>query len=692
MKNKTSTSHLLPNEIETLRSRLNEAEDTLRAIGQGEVDALVVGTGRKRRAFTLRGAEHPYRVMVEHMQEGALTIAPTGTILYSNNQFARMLHMPLEKIFGASVFDFIAEPDKKFFRKLMENGRKQGSYGEIDLKSNNDTILPVYLSLTNLQEHDVPVMSIVVTDISRFRLASIVESSSDALYSTSLTNEIISWNSGTEKLYGYHLDEVLGKNLSIIIPEDRLHEIKKITQSVKHKKSIDKYETIRCRKDGSRVNISETYSPIIDASGKVTGISVVARDITERKQTENNLNFLLQVSRILESSLDYKKTLTTAANLAIPRLADWCTIIILEEDKIQRLTTTHKDINKVKAMMKISDYFLSVPGIEHGAMHAIRTGESELVSNITEDKLQRSIKDSNVIETIREYGLRSYMTAPIKTQTNIYGAITFVSAESGRNYREEDLLVLEEFAGRSALAIERSRSIKELQNAVVLRDDFISAASHELKTPITSLKAYTQSLLRAHKNMDESQISTFLGKMDNEVNRLTSLVGDLLNAVRIQQGRLEYNEEEFDLNSLIYETIENIQFSFNKHKILVEGNVNRKVWGDKERIRQVIVNFLTNAAKYSPDADKIIVTLKSGKNRAEVGIQDFGIGIEREYLSKVFDKFFRVDSEEGKTFPGLGMGLHISKEIISRHGGTISVKSEKNKGSLFSFTLLYKQK
>lgn len=155
------------------------------------------------------------------------------------------------------------------------------------------------------------------------------------------------------------------------------------------------------------------------------------------------------------------------------------------------------------------------------------------------------------------------------------------------------------------------------------------------------------------------------------------LVGDLLDVSKIEAGKLELRHELIDLQRLTDELVEAIQATIAKHQILVEGTVSRHVVGDGERLGQVLTNLLTNAVKYSPQADRIIVRLAETPDGVTIEVQDFGIGIDPEHLDQVFDRFYRVTSEDEKTFPGLGMGLYISHEIVRRHGGTMEVTSVK---------------
>ncbi len=225
---------------------------------------------------------------------------------------------------------------------------------------------------------------------------------------------------------------------------------------------------------------------------------------------------------------------------------------------------------------------------------------------------------------------------------------------------------------------------KELQRH---RDEFLGIASHELKTPVTSIKAYTQVLERSFRRRGDEKAADQLGKMDAQINRLNRLIADLLDVTKIQSGRLQFNEEDFDFNPLVGEVAEEVQRTTEQHTIEMKLGPEVRLHGDRERIGQVVANLLTNAIKYSPQADRVVVSSQAGQGEISLSIQDFGIGISQEKQPRVFEQFFRVSGTKENTFPGLGLGLYIASEIIKRQGGRIWLASEEGEGSTFSFAL-----
>lgn len=221
------------------------------------------------------------------------------------------------------------------------------------------------------------------------------------------------------------------------------------------------------------------------------------------------------------------------------------------------------------------------------------------------------------------------------------------------------------------------------------RNAFISMASHELKTPVTSLKAFTQILQRRlrHQADPNSQTLIFLDRMETQLNKLASLISDLLDVSKMQTGVLAFRETDVDLDELVRETIENVQAATTTHRLRLKGETHAQVHGDRDRLEQVLINLLTNAIKYSPQADTVIVRLSSDHDHVEVAVQDFGIGIAEQYHERIFDRFYQITDRRGSTYPGLGIGLYIARTLIERHGGRLCLESRAGAGSTFRFTL-----
>jgi len=231
------------------------------------------------------------------------------------------------------------------------------------------------------------------------------------------------------------------------------------------------------------------------------------------------------------------------------------------------------------------------------------------------------------------------------------------------------------------------RDVTERRALEKQKDEFLAIASHELKTPMTSIKGYSQLLLETFEQSENQEAVMLIEKLEGQVERLTNLIKDLLDVTSIKEGQLKLRKVKFDINQLVVNVAEQIQRTTNIHVLTTSLKADREVWADKDRIEQVVANLLSNAVKYSPNGGKINITTKTEGDIVKVSVKDFGIGIDKQMKDKVFDRFARVTEPSTRTFPGLGLGLYIAREIIERHHGTIGVNSNKGKGSLFFFTL-----
>lgn len=224
------------------------------------------------------------------------------------------------------------------------------------------------------------------------------------------------------------------------------------------------------------------------------------------------------------------------------------------------------------------------------------------------------------------------------------------------------------------------------------KDDFIGVATHELKTPVTSIKAYAQILSNRFRKEGNDASAKMVEKMDAQLNKLLGLIGDLLDVTKIEGGRLQFQESFYDFNELAIEVIEELQHTTTAHTIVMKLDDSEKVFGDRERIGQVLTNLISNAIKYSPESKTINVVTKLQKNTLKLCVEDHGLGISEKNQDKLFQRFYRVSGPDSHTFPGIGLGLYISSEIIKRQGGRIWVESKEAAGSTFCFELPYNYK
>ncbi len=228
--------------------------------------------------------------------------------------------------------------------------------------------------------------------------------------------------------------------------------------------------------------------------------------------------------------------------------------------------------------------------------------------------------------------------------------------------------------------------ISERKKLEQRKDDFIALASHELKTPITSLKTYTQVLRRRFEGHGDEGTVRLVARMETQINRLVEVVQDLLDVAKIQEGKLSLSLKPFVMDDLVREIVGELQ-PITAHELRAEADAAEPVVGDRERIRQVLINLIFNAVTYSPKTEPIVVRAWRDGEGTHVSVIDHGVGIPKSEQTRIFDRFYQMDSASGKTYPGLGLGLFISAEIMKRHAGSLTVESEVGAGSTFTLTL-----
>jgi two-component system CheB/CheR fusion protein len=219
------------------------------------------------------------------------------------------------------------------------------------------------------------------------------------------------------------------------------------------------------------------------------------------------------------------------------------------------------------------------------------------------------------------------------------------------------------------------------------KDDFMGIASHELKTPVTSIKAYAQILQEKFRKANDTASASMLGRLDMQIDKLTNLINTLLDVARIQSGQMDYDQEFFDINTFIQEIKEDIQEAYPEHQIIITLNAKGEVFADRARIGQVLNNLISNAVKYSPDSNKIVIETELTKGEFIFSVRDYGLGVPIDQQDKIFQRFYRVSESSGNRVAGLGLGLFISSQIVKQQGGKIWLESQPGKGSQFSFSL-----
>jgi PAS domain S-box-containing protein len=438
-------------------------------------------------------------------------------------------------------------------------------------------------------------------------------------------------------------------------------------------------------------------SPIRDRSGRVLKWLGTCTDIDDQKRAEGMLGFLADVSTLLASSLDYETTLAAVPRMAVPHVADWCVVDMLEPDgKTRRLAVAHRDPEKIELGWNLAKRYPPSLGDPRVPLRVLRTGCTELVTEIDDAILSASAVDAEHLAMLRLQACTSSISAPLAPRGRTLGVITFAMAESGRRYSKADLPLVEDLARRAALAVDNARLYREAQQAREeaesanrAKDRFLAVLSHELRTPLTPVLAEVSAMLEDPATPDS--VRAVLEMTRRNVELEARLIDDLLDMNRIIQGKLRLNLEVVDAHEVILEALQICRAGIDdsRHQVEVElGAVRTFVEADAARLQQVVWNLIKNAVKFTPDGGFLKIRTGNEGDQLIVEVADTGVGIEPETLPQIFDAFEQGGTDVTQRFGGLGLGLAISRTLAEAHGGRLVADSPgKNQGATFTLEL-----
>jgi PAS domain S-box-containing protein len=462
---------------------------------------------------------------------------------------------------------------------------------------------------------------------------------------------------------------------------------------------------------GSPHVMDVTKVPLYHPNGERKGLVVLGRDITRRRMAEQERDrllhqekearaaaeearrrseFLSSASRGLADSLDYDATLATVARLGLPFLGEWCAVDLVGEDlHVARVAMAHAESSKEPSARPLE---ACVPDLEKpgGIAEVIRNRRPFVLSVQPGEEGMLALCDheSSHLDSVRQLGLRSWLSVPLVARGRTMGALTFASVRPGR-YRNEDVMLTGDLAWRAALALDNARLYRESQEAIQARDEFLSIASHELRTPITALRLGIQRLFRLARGGTEppwKSVAASLDGVERQGKRLTLLIDSLLDVSRLQSHHLQLELKEVDLSGVVRDVVAQLGSVLARTHTPLSLRADTPVVGqwDRVRLEQVVTNLLDNAIKYGAKAPiEVTVALENGS--AVLTLRDRGIGISPERLPFIFGRFERAVSS--RHYGGLGLGLYIVRQIVELHGGTIQVESSPGQGSTFTVRL-----
>lgn len=578
---------------------------------------------------------------------------------------------------------------------------------------------PVELTVTPLREDSGHFFYAFVRDLSEVKRAqaergrlqrlgmTVNNNATSALFLMDARQHCTYMNPAAEKMTGFTLAEVQGRPLHEFVhylhPDGRPYPIQDCPiDRALPQNNQERGEDVFIHKDGRFYNVAFTASPIID-EGEPVGTVIEVHDITEekrqqkeRQRAQERQSFLMEASTLLAESLELEGTLGRVARLAVPRFADLCSVRILQSEReLPPLAVAYADSAKEAWVEQLLGALTPDPTLGFGAAEVIRSGTSQLIPEVSGAMRQALVRSYPALEpAVKELGLVSMMAVPMKSGGQLLGVISLATtAVSGRRFDQDDLAFAEEFARRCAAAVENARLFQQVQEGVRLRDEFLSIASHELKTPLTPLQLQVQTILRRAAQLtrdDEARqwLEQRLATLQRQGERLNRLVDELLDISRLARGRLQLNLETVELAAVVNEVVATLhsQGEMDRHGAQVSVSVEPGIIGqwDRLRLEQVIINLLTNALKYG-EGSPVTITGRAQGEEATFTVADKGMGIPEAHQQRIFERFERAAS--ATHYGGLGLGLYIVHQVVSALGGSIAVQSAPGQGAAFTVTL-----
>lgn len=417
----------------------------------------------------------------------------------------------------------------------------------------------------------------------------------------------------------------------------------------------------------------------------------VKEAVAEAQAAQRRLAFLADASTLLASSLDYEETLSRVTRLAVLSLADYCLADIVQSDGTLRCVgLAHMNRTQEQLVYDIRQSYHEHENRSYPPLAVLESRQPAFYSVVTDEMLAGSAIDELQLQKLRQLHPQSVMILPLVANEQTLGVLTFALTATGQQFSPVDQSLAEDLTRRAALAVDNARLYEEAREALHVREQFLSVASHELNTPITAILGYAQLLQRrvqkggGFTDHDKQTIQTIM----KQARRLHQLSLLLLDNSRIETGHLAISHEPVDLRTLLASILDEISLTVYRHTIqlhLPEGAL--VVEGDTLRLQQVFQNLVQNAVKYSPDGGMVEIAVEQNEDTLTIKISDQGIGIPATALPHIFDRFYRAVNVRQQRINGMGLGLYVVHEIVILHGGTIEVTSVEGQGSTFTIHL-----
>jgi PAS domain S-box-containing protein len=663
------------------------------------------------------------RIVLENALDAVVGMDDHQSIIDWNCQAETTFGWKRSEVIGKKLVDVLIPPEyraahSRGLHRFLETGEGAllNRRVEVEALHRDGSIFPVELTVIPIRLEDRFIFYSFLRDISHQKILQRKQTEiSESLRQSErqlriITNSLPAFISYVDRDLRYRFvndhylnwfklnrSQIVGKSIPELLGRTAFSERKSYFERVLAGETITFETTLKSPHPDSPSSFEVTLVPDYDVAHTIQGVFIVGHDVTDRKnaesRTRNNLIFLSNASNILSSSLNYNETLQTLADLTVPQIADWCLIHVLQDNEPTTVAWSYSDSDAAKKLVSFFNIYPLERSMQMGPTYVMTTGNSELFTDFPLKAVADSLPDSEFRELFLNFGFISSLSVPIQARGKTLGSLTLMStAASHRHYTQSDLELAQELGRRAGLAVDNARLYEEAQNAVKARDEFLSIASHELKTPLTTLNLQNEVAFRRLAKNDadfsnKQNLEKFFQNSQQQLTRLQTLVDDMLDISRIAHGKLRLElEDHVDLGAIVQTVMEHFSENFVTRgctfRLALDSGVKGK-W-DRFRIEQVVNNLISNAIKYGEGKPIDISVTKDG-NYGLLKVHDRGMGIDKTKLETIFLRFERAISSNN--ISGLGLGLYISRQIVESHNGKIWADSDPKRGSTFSVLL-----
>ncbi|MHC1755145.1 MAG: PAS domain S-box protein [Methanosarcina sp.] len=609
-------------------------------------------TERKKTEKALEVASKYNRTLIEASVDPLVTIGSDGKITDVNHSTEIATGHSRDELIGTDFSDYFTKPEKarEGYKHVFEKGLVRDY--PLEIRHKDGHIIPVLYNASVYRDEAGEVIGVFaaahdVTELKRAEekiqiLANTVESSDDAIITMSLDGVIISWNNGAEQVYGYSVEEIVGRNISVLELDNRKGEIKQLIERIEQGEGIRHYETLRLKKDSTIINVSITLSPVIDSSGKLVALSAIARDITENRKSEEALRLSNIYNRsLIEASLDPLVTIGPDGK-------------ITDVNRATEMVTGYSRDELIGT--DFTNYFTDPEKAREGYKHVFQEG---LVRDYA---LEIRCRDGHITPVL-------YNASVYRDESGEIIGIFAAARDITERKKAEKMLELK---------------LEELARSNADLEQFAYVSSHDLQEPLRMIASYLQLLQRKYQGELDDKADKYIYFAVDGASRMQNLINDLLEFSRVTTKAREF--EPVNCEFVLNQVLSDLETPIKESGVAISYDPLPEIMADDIQLTQVFQNLISNAIKFcSKEKPKIYISAEKESDQWLFSVQDNGIGIDPKYSERIFEVFKRLNKRE--EYPGTGIGLSICKKIVERHGGHIWVESELGNGSTFYFTL-----